>query len=186
MPILGKEPEIFPDDLLSRPETGHEEGFQWWALYTMSRREKELMRRLRALKLSFYCPIIRHRNRSPSGRIRHSYLPMFSNYVFLYGRPEDRYQAFTTNCISRDIVVEDGIQLTQDLLQIHSLIEAGVPLTPESRLQAGQRVVVRTGAFRGYEGWIVRREGETRLMVAVNFLQQGASLLLDDCEVEPA
>jgi hypothetical protein len=186
MPILAKEPEIFPADLLARPETGQEEERQWWALYTLSRREKELMRRLRAMELAFYCPVICHRQRSPAGRIRKSYLPMFSNYVFLYGSAADRYQAFTSNCISRDIPVKDGVELTRDLLQIYRLIEAGVPLTPESRLTPGQRVVVRTGAFRGYEGWIVRREGETRLLVAVNFLQQGASLLLDNCEVEPA
>jgi transcription antitermination factor NusG len=186
MPILAQEPEIYPADLLSRPETGQEEDRQWWALYTMSRREKELMRRLRAMELSFYCPVICHRQRSPAGRIRQSFLPIFTNYVFLYGRAEDRYQAFTSNCISRDIPVPDGVQLTRDLLQFYRLIEAGVPLTPESRLVAGQRVVVRTGAFRGYEGCIVRREGETRLLVSVNFLQKGASLLLDNCEVEPA
>ena len=186
MPILGKEPDIFPPDLLSQESTGREKDRQWWALYTMSRREKELMRRLRALELSFYCPILCHRQKSPAGRIRNSYLPMFANYVFLYGSAEDRYKAFTTNCVSRDIIVNNGLQLTGDLLQVYTLIEAGVPLTRESRLEMGQRVVVRTGTFKGYEGWIVRREGETRLMVAVNFLQQGASLLLDDCEVEPA
>ncbi len=185
MPILGKEPEIFPDNLLELPETGNEEGRQWWALYTLSRREKELMRRLRSLEISFYCPIIAHRQRSPAGRIRTSFLPMFSNYVFLYGTPDDRYKALTTNCISRDIVVGDDQRLTHDLKQIYGLIEAGVPLRPESRLEAGEPVCVRSGAFRGYEGFIVRREGETRLLVAVNFLQQGASLLLDDCEVEP-
>ena len=185
MPILGKEPEIHPEDLFSRPETGIEEGRQWWALYTLSRREKELMRRLRTLKVSFYCPIMAHRQRSPAGRIRTSYLPMFTNYVFLYGSADDRYQAFTTNCVSRDIPVAEGALLTRDLKQIHSLIEAGVPLRPESRLEAGESVCVRSGTFRGYEGFIVRREGETRLLVAVNFLQQGASLLLDDCEVEP-
>ena len=81
---------------------------------------------------------------------------------------------------------DEGPQLTHDLRQIYSLIEAGVLLTLESRLEPGQKVCVRTGAFRGYEGSIVRREGETRLVVAVNFLQQGASLLLEDCEVEPA
>ena len=185
MPILGKEPEMYPENLLERPETGASEEHRWWALYTLSRREKELMRRLKSLKISFYCPILAHRQRSPAGRIRTSYLPMFTNYVFLCGSPEDRYQAFTTNCISRDIAVEDGLRLTRDLKQIHGLIEAGVPLRRESRLEGGEPVCVRSGAFRGYEGFVVRREGETRLVVAVNFLQQGASLVLDDCEVEP-
>lgn len=185
MPNLAKEPQIFPTDLLDRPETGEEDGRKWWAFYTLSRREKDLMRRLRPMEIPFYCPILQHRQRSPAGRIRVSYLPMFTNYVFVYGTEEDRHQTFTTNCISRCIPVDDGKQLTHDLKQIYSLIEAGVPLTPESRLEPGEPVCVRTGTFRGYEGIVIRREGETRLLVAVNFLQQGASLLLDDCEVQP-
>ena len=61
---------------------------------------------------------------------------------------------------------------------------AEVPLTPESYLEPGQRVRVKTGRFKGFEGTIIRRENEQRLLVAVNFLQQGASLLVEDFEVE--
>jgi hypothetical protein len=45
-------------------------------------------------------------------------------------------------------------------------------------------VRVKAGMLRGQEGMIIRRQGETRLLVAVNFLQQGASVLLDDIAVE--
>jgi hypothetical protein len=31
---------------------------------------------------------------------------------------------------------------------------------------------------------VIRRANETRLLVAVYFLQRGASVLLDDCQVE--
>jgi hypothetical protein len=188
MPILDKETDLYPLDLFDRADaessdTNHENS--WWAIYTLSRREKELMRRLLALEIPFYCPIIPQRQRSPSGRLRTSYLPMFSNYAFIYGDATQRYEALTTNCVARDFVVSDGIQLTRDLRQIHDLIEIGAPLTRESRLAAGTRVRVKTGPFRNYEGTIIRREGRTRLLVSVNFLQQGASVLLDDCEVDP-
>jgi transcriptional antiterminator RfaH len=46
------------------------------------------------------------------------------------------------------------------------------------------RVRVRSGAFADFEGTIIRRAGETRLLVAVDFLQQGASVQLDDCQLE--
>jgi hypothetical protein len=45
-------------------------------------------------------------------------------------------------------------------------------------------VVVRSGMFKGVEGVVIRREGKTRLLVAVNFLEQGASVLLEDCQFE--
>lgn len=52
MPILPAEPDVYPDDLLDVEPPSDETAAQWWALYTLPRREKELMRRL-------------HRQRSP-------------------------------------------------------------------------------------------------------------------------
>ena len=60
----------------------------------------------------------------------------------------------------------------------------GVPLTLESRLEAGQCVRVRSGAFMGYEGVVLRREQETRLLVSVKFMEQGVSVKLEDCQLE--
>ncbi|HPM79540.1 MAG TPA: antitermination protein NusG [Candidatus Anammoximicrobium sp.] len=186
MPLLTREIEVYPDDLFARENLGDETDASWWAIYTLSRREKDLMRRLVRLEVPFYCPIIPRRQRSPGGRIRTSYLPLFANYVFLYGDNEQRYEAMTTNCVARYTRVIDGVGLTHDLRQIYELILAGVPLTPESRLEAGDQVRVRSGPFRGYEGYVIRRQGQRRLLVAVDFLQQGASFTLEDCELEPA
>jgi transcription antitermination factor NusG len=186
MPILTPQTDIYPADLFDRERLGDEASLGWWAMYTMSRREKHLMRQLVKLEVPFYCPVIPKRNRSPGGRIRTSHLPLFPNYVFLYGDDEQRYTAMTTNCVARYTRVVAGVELTQDLRQIYELIRAGVPLTPESRLEAGDLVRVRSGPFRGYEGYVLRREGQRRLLVAVNFLQQGASFALEDCELEPA
>jgi transcriptional antiterminator RfaH len=181
MPILDRESDIYPEHLL---EPAGEGGEPWWALYTMPRREKELMRRLRALELPFYGPIVPQRKKSPQGRVRTSYLPLFSGYVFLRGDDESRRQALTSNCISRCLMAPDAGQLVEDLRQIRRLILADVPLTVEAQIQPGARVRVRSGALRGIEGVVLRREHRDRLLVAVRFLQQGASLLLGDFEVE--
>ena len=50
---------------------------------------------------------------------------------------------------------------------------------------AGQRVRVKNGSLLGIEGTIVCRRGEDRLLVAVEFLQQGVSILISDFQVEP-
>jgi len=185
MPTLAAEIDIFPSDLLDREEWTHDaEDRCWWALYTRSRREKELMRRLRALEIPFYGPTIERRGRSPQGRVRTSFIPLFSNYVFLYGNASERYKALTTNCVSRDLSVIDGAQLAFDLRQLHQMIESGAPVVPESRLEAGVAVRVRSGPLAGHEGIVLRRRGETRLLVAVRFLQQGASVQIDECDLE--
>jgi transcriptional antiterminator RfaH len=64
------------------------------------------------------------------------------------------------------------------------MIECGAPVVPESHLEAGVHVRVRSGPLAGHEGTVLRRRGDTRLLVAVRFLQQGASVQIDECDLE--
>ncbi|MCE9608449.1 MAG: antitermination protein NusG [Planctomycetia bacterium] len=184
MPLLPAEIDLYPADFLERPDVGAELGRGWWAFYLRARREKQFMRVLRGLEIPFYGPTIRKRSKSPSGRTRDSFMPLFSGYVFAYGDDEARRLALTSDCVSRWLPVPDGTTLTTDLRQIRKLIAASVPLTIESQIEPGTPVRVKTGTFRGMEGVVISRQGKERLLVAVRFLQQGASLALDDFEVE--
>jgi transcriptional antiterminator RfaH len=184
MPILPLEPDLFPADLLDRADSDWAIA-QWWALYTLPRREKDLVRRLRRLGISHYAPLVKRRTRSPAGRKRISFVPLFPSYVFLAGSPEDRYQALASKCVARCLDVPDAPLLVRDLQQIRRLIEAEAPLTPESRLQPGMKVRIRSGSLAGLEGVVIKRRGVARLLVAVEFLQQGASVQLEDIDVEP-
>jgi transcription antitermination factor NusG len=156
----------------------------WWAMYTLARREKELARRLRALEIPHYCPLIRKRFRSPSGRVRESFVPLFPGYVFLCGDQQQRYQALTTNCISRCLEVPDGTQLCRELAQIHQLIESCALVTPEARLEPGRQVRVKSGPMMGMEGTVIRRQGKEWFVIAINFLQRGAAVMLEDYQLE--
>src|SRR5688572_4687135 len=126
MPILGREADLFPANLFDLASTSNgQQG--WWAFYTRSRQEKEFMRRLLGQEIPFYGPMIAKRAKSPAGRIRTSIIPLFSNYVFVYGTEEQRYRALTTNCASQVIRVADHAQLTRDLRQFHELIAKEAP-----------------------------------------------------------
>ena len=181
MPILPQEPDCLPADLLQQDDALNQ---SWWMMYTKARQEKLLMRHLRVKGISHYGPQIPQRNRSTSGRIRTTFIPLFSNYVFVCGGEMDRYHSICTGCILKATEITDVDGFVHDLRQIHSLINMGVPLTIESRLQAGQNVRVKNGSFAGYEGTILRREQETRLLVCVRFMEQGVSVRLEDCQLE--
>ena len=102
----------------------------------------------------------------------------------MFSGDDGRYDAMKTNCISRCLDVVDQQQLVFDLQQIRQLIESNAPLTPEQRIAAGTRVRVRSGPMVGLEGEVLKRRGETRLLVAIEFLQQGASVLIEDYQLE--
>ncbi len=185
LPILDKERDIFPRDLFQDPTVWDDPRRQWYCMYTLSRREKDLMRRLAAIKIPFFSPIVPKRYRSPSGRLRTSYALLFPNYVFVLASDEQRQDCLATQCISRQQIVADRRQLVMDLRQIHKAVLKGVPLTPESRLESGQRVRVRSGPFQGFEGQVIRRAGKTRLLLAINFLEQGVSMEMDEAVIAP-
>ena len=184
MPILPHQPDIYPEDLLEQAGSSDDSSDVWWVLYTLARREKDLMRRLRAMHISHYGPMIERRRRSPAGRVRTSQVPLFAGYVFLHGGEQERERALTTNCVSRCLKVPNGEELVRDLRQIKRLIDSEAPLTPESRLETGMRVRIRGGSLSGLEGTVISRRGGQRLLVMVEFLQQGASVQLEDFQVE--
>lgn len=183
MPILGKEPSIFPEDLLDAESSlGRER--RWQVVYTKARQEKALARELLQRGIPFYLPLIAKEGISRGRRIA-SHMPLFTGYVFLLGSEDERLSTLQTNRISRILEVDDADSLLHDLWQIRQLIESGAPLTAESRLVPGDRVRVKHGPFAGLEGVVLQRRGKTRLLVAVNFLQQGASVAVDDFYLEP-
>ena len=185
MPILPKQRDIFPDDLLDAgADDVHPTAARWLAFYTLARREKDLMRKLEAAAIPFYCPLVRRRLRSPGGRTRESFVPLFPGYVFSRVDDEQRRAALATNTVARWIPIGDERMLVDDLRAIKRLVDSEQPLTPEARLEPGQAVRVRSGALRGLEGTVVKRRGIQRLMVAVRFLNQGASIELEDVDLE--
>jgi transcriptional antiterminator RfaH len=173
----------FPSNLLSEPSearsSGHGDEYKWWLGHTLPRQEKKVAAALLTRRVPYYLPLITRKSLT-RGRTRVAQMPLFPGYVFVYGTDEERVQVLKTNRVLMLRAVSDGEELRKDLLQFAELIALGAPLVPEARLVAGDRVRVKAGPFRDKEGVVLRRNGKTRLLIAVNYLQQGASLEIDD------
>ena len=180
MPILPYDSDIYPDTILESPPTDA----SWWAAYTLARREKVFMQRLQKFDVPFYGPLIERTTRSPSGRVRTAFVPLFPGYVFVCGSEEQRAEAFRTKCAVHIIEAPDKAELLFDLRQVQKLIASGAPLTPEARLLPGMKVRIRSGPLSGIEGEVVTRRRKDTLFVAVHLLQQGVSVALGDFETE--
>ncbi|MEZ6115491.1 MAG: transcription termination/antitermination NusG family protein [Pirellulaceae bacterium] len=183
MPILDRETTVYPDNLLA-DLAERDTTRKWWAVYTKARQEKAFVRQLEGMDVPFYLPLIPKDNLIRGRRVR-SHIPLFTGYVFLFGTDEERVKGLTTNRVSTVIDVKDPQQLVTDLRSIATLIESEARLTIESRLEPGDPVRIKTGSMAGLEGTVVHRRGKTRLLVAVNMLQQGVSIEIEDFQVEP-
>ncbi len=183
MPILRREPDIFPKDLLSASAGAASEERRWWLVYTKARQEKALARELWERRVPYYLPLI-PRDQIISGRRRRSFIPLFSGYVFLFASSGEQARIWLTHRVSTILPVEGGDALRSELRQVQRLIASDAPLSVERRLTPGHRVRIKSGPMAGFEGVVIERRGKTRLLVAVRLLQQGVSVDIDDCVLE--
>ncbi len=187
MPSLTAETDCFPERLLvnwQEPDLADASlDRRWWVVHTRARQEKSLARDLLGYRIPFYLPQV-EKTAIVRGRKRTSFIPLFTSYLFMYGDEAERYTSLTTNRIAQVLLVKNADELARDLLQISRLIEYKAPLTLESRLKPGDRVRVIRGSLEGVEGTVVSRRRKCRLVVAVNLIQQGVSVEIDDYLLE--
>jgi transcriptional antiterminator RfaH len=183
MPTLPPEPDVYPPGLFDA-SPAVEQARDWWVAHTRPRQEKCLARQLYAGGVPFYLPQVDRRNRI-RGRIVTSRVPLFPGYVFVLGDHDERIAALATRRVARMIPVPDGDRLRHDLDQVRRLIDSGMPVTPEERLAPGMWVEVTRGPLAGLSGQIVRTAAGRKFVVRIDFIQRGASAVLDDCVLTP-
>jgi transcriptional antiterminator RfaH len=179
MPFLPPEPNTFPAELFAEENPDLRDGRQWWVLHTKPRQEKSLARQLLQSQVPFYLPLIERRSLI-RGRVMQSQVPLFPGYLFLLGQRDERVTALATNRVVHSLEVWDQRTLWDDLTQVHRLINTGAPITPEERLEPGALVEITRGPLAGLKGRIIRAASGKRFVVQVNFIQRGASVLIDD------
>ena len=179
MPLLPSEPNRFPENFLEEGNGLESPERRWLVLHTRPRQEKSLARQLLEGQVPFYLPLISRRWRSRRHTLT-SHIPLFAGYAFLFASQEERHKALTTRRVLRALEVPDQDGLLNDLLQINRLIATGAPITPEDQLGPGMFVEIKSGPLAGLRGKILRTASGRRFIVQVDFIQRGASVLLDD------
>jgi transcriptional antiterminator RfaH len=178
MPILPPEPNSYPETLFDG-DAGFRADRRWWVLHTKPRQEKSLARQLLQSQVPFYLPLIERRSLI-RGRVMKAHVPLFPGYLFLLAKREERVTALATNRVVHTLEVADQGTLWDDLTQVDRLIGTGAPITPEERLEPGALVEITSGLLAGLKGRILRAANGRRFVVQVNFIQRGASVLIDD------
>lgn len=184
MPILPAEPEMYPADLwLGGASVGDPE-VRWWCLHTKPRQEKSIARHLRTRQIAHYLPQVVHESRTPGGRKIRSVIPLFPSYLFLLGDHPQRVEALKTNSLVGVLEVLDQPSLSRDLRQIHQMLNSGLPVVPEPTHPVGSTIRILSGPLSGLVGTVIRRGKRDQFVAVVRFLGRGATVDLEDWQVE--
>ncbi len=176
------DPAAAHTDSLDPPAAGE----CWSALYTRSRREKQVARACLHHRVRHYLPLREHR--TGTVRCRVYQVPLFPSYVFACLAPLTRVALLETGAVVRVIQVPRPRLLLEELRQIRAALASGADLVPGRALERGMRVRVINGLLRGIEGLVADRwfrRGRARLVLNVTFLGRGAAVEIDARDVEP-
>jgi len=186
MPILPAEPDLYPVSLWQDFSSAGEStsGRKWWCLHTKPRQEKAVARDLRTSKIPYYLPQVLHEDRTPQGRKTRSVIPLFTSYLFLLGDERERVLAMKGNRLVRVIDVLNQEALNHDLRQIYQMLASGLAVVPELTMPVGARVKILNGPLAGIEGRVIRRGKRDQFVAVVHFLGSGATVDLEDWQVE--
>ncbi len=90
-----------------------------------------------------------------------------------------------TNCLCQTLAVTDRDTLVKQLQTIEQALLHKARLDLHEQTAIGRRCRIRAGAFQGFEGVVVRKSGETLIVLEVTMLGQGAALHIDADLLEP-
>ncbi|HEV3120618.1 MAG TPA: transcription termination/antitermination NusG family protein [Isosphaeraceae bacterium] len=184
MPILPAEPDMYPPDLWVNGAARTNGLSRWWCLHAKPRQEKAAARQLRTLRIAHYLPQVTHESHTPGGRKIRSVIPLFPGYLFLLGDEHHRLAALHTNHLVNVLEVSDQAQIAGDLRQIQQLVDSGLPVVPEPTYPVGARIRIMSGPLNGIVGTVVRRGKRDQFVAVVHFLGRGATVDLQDWQVE--
>ena len=155
--------------MIQRVDTPDKQADSWFVIWAESRAEKKVEKRMAALGLDPWLPIVKERHRW-SDRWREVECPLFPGYLFVRAANADWHKILRTPGVLT-VVKEGGkaallansfVASLRDAIEREGVLPEAV--TERVDYAPGDEVVVQEGVLRGVRG-IVRERRNTRQLV---------------------
>jgi transcription antitermination factor NusG len=162
---------------------GKELSQKWYAVYTRSRFEKQVLKGLLDQGIDAYLPLIKT-VRQWSDRKKTVEVPLFSSYVFVHIDRRFYDQVLQTNGVVKYVtfggkaatIPADQIDLLRIIVNSDEKVEA----TWETR-KKGDRVMVTAGSLKGLKGELITDGDRRKVLVRIDSIDQNLTV-----EVHPS
>lgn len=160
---------------------------RWFALYTTSRHEKRIAQHLVQREIEHYLPLYQADRKWRDGSRVTLDLPLFPGYIFVRIQRSQRVSVLSVpGALSvvggtggEPAPLPDGaIEALRWGLMEHRI-------EPHPLLRVGQFARIRSGAFAGMEGIVVRKKSGFRVVLTLEQIMQSVAVELDEEDVEP-
>lgn len=159
---------------------------RWYAAQTCANHEKRVLEQLCQREVEGYLPLYESVRRWKDRRVRLE-LPLFPGYVFVRLALRDRMRVLQTPSVVR--LVGFGGQPAalpeQEIETLRQGLTRELRAEPHAYMKAGQRVRVKSGPLRGFEGLLVRKKNGTRFVISFDLIMRSVAVEMDVYDLEP-
>ena len=159
---------------------------KWFTAYTTPRHEKRVGQHLEMRQIEHFLPLYRtHRKWSDGSRVTLD-LPLFPGYIFVCIQRNERVRVLEVPGVLSVVGGTGGEPASLPEGEIDAL-RSGLSLRnaqPHPLLKVGQRARIRSGAFAGMEGVVVRMKYSYRVVLTLDSIMQSIAVKVDGEELE--
>jgi transcription antitermination factor NusG len=138
-------------------------------------------------EIEHYLPLYRTQRKWSDGSRVTLDLPLFPGYIFVHIERRQRVRVLEVPGVLAVVVGTGGEPAALPEADIEAL-RSGLPLRhvePHPLLNVGQRARIRSGAFAGMEGIVVRKKNSFRVVLTLDTIMQSFAVEVDGNELEP-
>jgi transcriptional antiterminator NusG len=179
--------QICPIESHSNPMLGATASPWWYAVYTTCRHEKRIAQHFIQREIKHFLPLYRSARKWRDGSRVTLDLPLFPGYIFVHVK---RSECASVLRVPGTVAVVGGTgggpapvpDSVIDSLRT-GLMERMVE--PHPLLTIGQPARIRSGAFAGMEGVVVRKKSGFRVVLTLELIMQSIAVEVDESDLEP-
>lgn len=159
---------------------------EWHVAYTFPKAEKKVQCKLDKIGIQSFLPL--HQVvRNWSDRKKKLIVPLFPNYIFIQTSPDKKHEIYNVKEIVRFVCFGGKPATVKDSVvsSLKNILRENIQVNIEKYTKTGSPVKITQGLFAGTEGFLIRRNGKTQLLVQVDALQQGITITISGNDINP-
>jgi transcription antitermination factor NusG len=157
----------------------------WFAVYTATNHEKSIAQHLRMREIETFLPLYSVTKRWKNRTTAKVDLPLFAGYIFVRIAPTERVRVLEVPMVYSVVGNRrEPTPLPDDQIEGLRVALQGGQAHPFPYVKVGNRVRVRSGAFAGLEGVVVRTYGGLSVVLSVDMIQKSVAVHVEADELE--
>jgi transcriptional antiterminator RfaH len=159
---------------------------RWYAVFTVPQNEKSATTHLHLREIESFLPTYEAVRVWKNRQRVHLVLPLFPSYLFVRIGSRERGRVLQAPGVLR--IVGNGrgpVAVPNETVEFLRSDLCTKKLEPYRELVVGEKVRIRSGAMRGLEGVLVRKNNNLRFVLTVDLINQHAAVEIGAENLEP-